>query len=80
MVRAYLQRKGSDVLSSSNSSEMVMKKGTLILDTYNDCYDIGIVDHKGDHGVNAHWFEYRRLMFVEDNFALLSGSCLGKWE
>ncbi len=56
-----------------------MKKGTLILDTYLKCYDIGIVDHKEDYGVYAHWFVYNRLMFTDESFTVLSGNCLGKW-
>ncbi len=58
-----------------------MKKGTLILDTYLECYDIGIVDKiVKEEGIYAHWLEYNRVMFTNENFAVLSGGCLGVWE
>jgi hypothetical protein len=59
-----------------------VKKGSLVIDTYENCNDIGIYEKTAMNNkvVRAYWLQDKRSMTIGKNkIILIAPNCLGKW-
>jgi hypothetical protein len=57
-----------------------MIKDSLVIDTYEDCNNIGIYLHGPQRHLWGYWFEEgRELYSTKGEVIFLSHGCLGRW-